>query len=236
MTTTSTNNAAALAGELFAGIDRATCRAALALATPARVPAGAFLFQQGDPACHFYVLARGRVKMLQLTPDGHQIVLRLLVPGEMIGSVASGERAVYPAAAQALDEVVALRWDRRALIALMDRHPVLSRNILTVMAGRMRDIQDRYRELATEQVEQRVARAILRLVRHNGRKTPGGVLIDAPLSRQDLAELSGTTLYTVSRLLTRWEQQGLVEVGRKRLLVTQPHGLVAVAEHLGQPD
>jgi CRP-like cAMP-binding protein len=97
-------------------------------------------------------------------------------------------------------------------------------------------VQERLRELATERVEQRVARTLLRLARQVGRKVEGGVLIDMPLSRQDLAEMTGTTLYTVSRILSQWEQQHLVETGRERILIRQPHGLVAIAEDLSPPS
>ena len=103
------------------------------------------------------------------------------------------------------------------------------------MAERMQELQERYRELATERVAQRVARAILRLARQTGRRVEGGVLLDLALSRQDLAELTGTTLFTISRTLSEWEQQGLVEVGRERVLIKSPHGLVVIAEDLPGP-
>ena len=86
--------------------------------------------------------------------------------------------------------------------------------------------------LATERVERRVARALLRLVGQAGTKTEGGVLIDFPLSRQDLAELTGTTLHTVSRILSSWEHKGIIESGRRRIVICQPHGLVTIAEDL----
>ena len=91
---------------------------------------------------------------------------------------------------------------------------------------------DRYRELATERVEQRVARAIIRLTRQVGKRTEQGVLLDMPLSRQDLGEMTGTTLYTVSRIMSGWEQKGLISTGRERIVILNPHGLVTVAEDL----
>ncbi len=105
-------------------------------------------------------------------------------------------------------------------------------NALRFLAGRLHELQDRYRELATERVERRVARAVLRLARQAGRKTDAGILIDLPLSRQDLAEMTGTTLYTVSRILSSWESAGLVEVGRERVVIKRGHGLVSIAEDL----
>jgi CRP-like cAMP-binding protein len=96
----------------------------------------------------------------------------------------------------------------------------------------VRDFQDRVRELSTERVERRIARALIRLVRQAGKKVQEGVLIDLPLSRQDLAEMSGTTLFTVSRTLSQWESKGLIQSGRERVVVRNPHGLVSIAEDL----
>ncbi len=105
-------------------------------------------------------------------------------------------------------------------------------NAVRFVATQLHDLQVRYRQLATEKVERRVARALLRLVQHAGRKVDDGVLIDLPLSREDLAQMTGTTLYTVSRILSRWESEGILDVGRQRVVVRRPHGLVAAADDL----
>jgi CRP-like cAMP-binding protein len=96
----------------------------------------------------------------------------------------------------------------------------------------MGELSDRLRELATERVARRVAHALLRLVRKAGRRTDRGVEIDMPLTREDIARLSGTTLFTVSRLMADWEEAGIVESGRERVTIRSPHGLVAIAEDL----
>jgi CRP-like cAMP-binding protein len=100
----------------------------------------------------------------------------------------------------------------------------------------LRQFQDRLRELATERVERRLARMLLRLARQSGQKVTGGILIDLPLSRQNLAEMIGTTLYTVSRILSQWEAHGLVETGRERVVIRRPHGLVVIADDLPEVD
>ncbi len=117
----------------------------------------------------------------------------------------------------------------------MERYPRLALNALHLLAGQIRDLQERYRALSTERVERRVARALARLTQHAGQKVAGGVLINLPLSREDLAEMTGTTLYTVSRILSRWERDGLVELGRERILIRHPNGLVAIAEDWSPP-
>jgi CRP-like cAMP-binding protein len=102
------------------------------------------------------------------------------------------------------------------------------------LSVRLQELQDRLREMSTERVERRIARALLRLVSKLGRKAETGVLIDLPLSRQDLANMTGTTLYTVSRILSRWDEEGIIESGRDKVVIKHPPRLVAIAEDLPQ--
>src|SRR6185369_7763174 len=113
---------------------------------------------------------------------------------------------------------------------LMTSIPQIAVNILSEQAVRMRELQNCYRELATERVERRVAHALGRLASQAGWKTEYGILIDMPLSHQDLAEMSGTTLYTVSRILCGWKRGGLVDIGRQRVMVLQPRTLLDIAD------
>ncbi|MCZ7571099.1 MAG: Crp/Fnr family transcriptional regulator [Ardenticatenaceae bacterium] len=217
---------------LFQALDSPDLTAVALAAQYRQVERGAAFFLQGDPATVCYVLTQGRVRLVQVTPEGQQVILRFIGAGEGFGVVAALSNTVYPAAAEAVDDCLALAWDGETLATLMERYPRLAINGMRLLAERVREFQDRLRELVTERVARRVARTLLRLVRQGGRKVEGGVLIDLPLSRQDLAEMTGTTLYTVSRILSQWEQQGFIETGRKRVLIRSPHGLVAIAEDL----
>jgi CRP-like cAMP-binding protein len=97
------------------------------------------------------------------------------------------------------------------------------------MATHMTDALTRVRELTTARVDQRIAQTLLRLSRQCGRKETDGVLITQPLTRQELADLAGTTLYTVSRTLTKWESLGLIESRKRLLLLRSPEQLQHVA-------
>jgi CRP-like cAMP-binding protein len=217
---------------LFQGLDDATLTEIAGAARLTRVRDKAYFFHQGDPATVLYVLVQGRVKFTQLTPEGHQVLLRVIRPGETFGAVAALGDAAHPATGQATGDCAALGWQSDAISGLMERFPRLALNALRFLAGRLQEFQDRYRELATERVERRVARALLRLARQIGKEVDGGVLIDLTLSRQDIAEMTGTTLFTVSRILSGWEQRGLVETGRERVLLRNSDDLFAIAEDL----
>lgn len=221
---------------LFEGFSAPQLKQVAATAQRCSVARGCFFFHQGDPAAHLYLLMDGTVRIAQVTPDGQQVTLRVITPGQMFGAVAVLGDVVFPASAEAVEDSTALAWEGRVVADLMDRFPRLARNALGLVAGRLQEMQERYRELATERAEQRVARAVLRLVRQAGRKVEGGVFVDLPLSCEDMAELTGTTLYTVSRILSSWERRGLVESVRHRILIRVPHALVAIAEDLPTPD
>lgn len=190
-------------------------------------------FREGDPADSFFVLHSGSVKLTQLTPEGHQVVLRLIGPGDAFGGVAAFGGATYPITAEPVTDASAWEWPGDVMARLMERHPKLALNALRFVAARLHELQVQYRQLATEKVERRVARALLRLVQQAGRRVESGVLIDLPLSRDDIAQMTGTTLYTVSRIISRLEGEGILEAGRQRTVIRNPHGLLKVADDLG---
>jgi CRP-like cAMP-binding protein len=192
---------------------------------------GGFFFFQGDPADYFYVLISGRAKLMQTNPSGQRVNLRTIHSWQMFGALgAVREGATYPASAQALENSTALAVKSDYLRDLMKTRPYLSFDLMRLMTGYIQEMQERYRELATEKVERRIARSLLRLAAQMGTKMDRG--IELTFTRQDLAEISGTTLYTVSRVLSEWERQGLVETGRERVLIRDPHGVVRIAEEL----
>ncbi|MCG5241856.1 Crp/Fnr family transcriptional regulator [Azospirillum doebereinerae] len=220
---------------LFAGLDAAALAETVRSAQTQRVEKGATIFSQGDPATLCHALIDGRVKIVQTGADGQQMVVRYIGPGEMFGTAAVFAGGVYPADALAVADCVAIHWSAAAMGVLMERHPRVAMNALDIVGRRLQEVQTRLREVSTERVERRVAHALLRLARQAGRRVEGGVEIDFPLSRQDIAEMTGTTLHTVSRILSGWEAQGIVEGGRQQVTIRRPHALVAIAEDLPRP-
>ena len=205
----------------------------LETSVPRSVEEDGFFFLQGDPATHAYVLLDGRVKMIQITPNGQQITMRIMTPGQTYGGIALlNPRAGYPATAQAVENSTALAWDTAHLRELVEKEPSISLNVMGLMHGYISELQERQKALVTDRVEQRIARILLKLAAQSGRRIEEGVLIDLPITRQDIAEMSGTTLYTVSRTLNEWERDGLLEIGRERVVIREPHGLVSIADEL----
>jgi CRP-like cAMP-binding protein len=217
---------------LFQGLRHEVLQRIVSLAHATHVDAGAFFFNEGDDAEHFYVLTSGRVKLTQVTPEGQQVVIRLIGQGDAFGGVGAFGDSVYPVGAEAVEASEALAWTSGTMRDLLETEPGMALNALHFVVARLHDLQQRYRQLMTERVERRVARALLRLAEEAGRRVDAGVEINFPVSRQDIAEMTGTTLYTVSRLLSAWEERGILHSGRQRIVLTRPDALVAIAEDL----
>jgi CRP-like cAMP-binding protein len=192
-----------------------------------------FFFFQGDPAKYLYILTSGQIKLLQTNPNGQNVNLRTIYPWQMFGALGAVRTdASYPASAQALENSTALAISSDFLHSMLETRPYLSFDLMKLMTSYIQEMQARYRELATERVEQRVASALLRLAAQTGIKAGKETSIELSFSRQDLAEMTGTTLYTVSRLLSEWERQKIITTGRERINILKPHELVRIADNL----
>ncbi|HEY9550015.1 MAG TPA: Crp/Fnr family transcriptional regulator [Kiloniellaceae bacterium] len=218
--------------DVFAGLDKPGRDRALNAAHWRKLAAGERAFEQDQEADAFFVLEVGRLKVTQVTPEGQEIIVRYIGPKEMFGCVAVCGGLAYPGTATAVIDSWALGWTRRSIGELAQSYPQIALNAMRTMGGRLKDTQARLREMQTERVERRIAHGIARLVAQAGRRVEGGILIDFPLSRQDLAEMTGTTLHTVSRTLSAWQALGVVELGRQKLMVRDPHALAVIAEDL----
>lgn len=213
----------------FAGLGAEALDDILARAQILRLPKGEAAFRQGEPADRFFLLLHGRLRVTRLNAQGAQILVRYIAPNDMFGVAMAIGVASYPGTAVAAVESLALVWPNAAWAELVAAYPSLAMKAMQSLGARLQDQQERLLDLATQNVEQRIAGAVLKLIRQAGRQTEMGVLIDFPISRQDLAEMTGATLHTVSRTLSAWEAKGLVDCGRQRVVVRDAAGLAMIA-------
>ncbi|HEY0331415.1 MAG TPA: Crp/Fnr family transcriptional regulator [Rhodopseudomonas sp.] len=215
---------------LFAGLAPGELDAVLHDARSARFAKNSAVFRQGDEAQSFYVLLHGHVRASKTTAGGEQVVVRYVSPGETFGVAMAIGLQRYPATATAVEDSIVLSWPAASWPRLVERFPQLASNTLRTVGTRLQESHSRVVEMSTQQVEQRIAHALLRLAKQAGRKVENGVEIAFPISRQDIAQMTGSTLHTVSRLLSSWESRGLIESGRQRIVLRDPHGLVLLSE------
>jgi CRP-like cAMP-binding protein len=193
---------------------------------------GEFFFHQGEDAHNLYVITSERVKLSQVTLDGQQIIVDYFGAGDGLGIIMALTNMAYPLTAEAVEACTAVAWHRDTMKDLMRQHAQLAFNGMEMIGHRFVQLQERFQEVATQRVEQRIARAILRIVRQFGKRIDDGILIDMPLSRQDLAEMTGTNLYNVSRIMSKWEQAAIISSSRKQIVLCKAHELVMIAEDL----
>ncbi|QIE44973.1 Crp/Fnr family transcriptional regulator [Pseudohalocynthiibacter aestuariivivens] len=217
----------------FSLLERTQIREILGLATPRRFDEGTAIFSEGFAADHFFLLLDGYLRVVRTTPGGDQIIVLHISPGQLFGIAPALQRDTYPATAIAAAESIALSWPARLWPEFTAKYQGFASESFKTVGQRLGQIQDTLTEMATQAVEKRVAAAVLRMVNQSGRKTDQGIEIAFPITRQNISDMTGTTLHTVSRLLSAWEKDGIVRSTRKHIVVTDPHRLVLISDAQG---
>lgn len=182
-----------------------------ALASERSLSPGEFVFWEGDDPDWFYIVAAGQVKALKHSSSGKEFIIAFFGPGEMFGEVAVFENKPYPASAQAVSETRVLGIKRDDFLAFLKNRPQVALRVISVLGGRLRDAQARLRDLAAERVEQRIARTLLMLSSKLGSTLP--------FTRQEIADMSGTTTETAIRVMSRLKERGIVRSVRGKIVI-----------------
>lgn len=213
----------------FSRLEGAEIREILDQASARRYDAGITVFEEGDYADRFFMLLDGYIRVVRITPEGEQVIALHIPAGQLFGIAKALGKENYPATAITASESLALSWPTQIWDDFAARYDGFATETYKTIGLRMGEMNNRIVEMATQQVEQRIACAILRLINQTGRKVSDGIEINFPITRQDLSEMTGTTLHTVSRMLSAWEKDGIVKSGRKKITVCDPHQLVILS-------
>lgn len=222
-----------MGNEPFSGLSLADITAIVSRGRVSGVAAGRAVFEQGFDADSFYFLTEGCVQVVKTQPDGQQVIIRYFPAGQMIGIAPAMNLPAYPASAIAVIDCVVIAWPSHLWAGFSAAYPQFAANALATVGQRLQATQQRLIEISTQRAEQRIALALLRVGENIGKPVGDGFEIDIPMSRQDLAEMTATTLHTVSRLLASWEREGLVRLGRQKVDVLSTRGL---ARHAAAPS
>ena len=214
----------------FQGLTSAELDRMVSQARSLRIARNRAVFEQEGDAHSFFLLLDGHIRVVKSTSEGGEVTVRYIGPGELMGIATALGRTTYPASAIAAVDCVVLAWPSSLWSEFASAYPSFGASTYQTVGNRLQDAHTRVVEMSTEHVDQRVAHALLKLVNQTGRKTQEGLMIDFPISRQDIAEMTGTTLHTVSRLMSAWEGKGLVRSGRQKVTVVEPHRLLMLAE------
>jgi CRP/FNR family transcriptional regulator, nitrogen oxide reductase regulator len=186
---------------------------------------GEVIFSEGDPSDAFMVIVDGRIKVFKATPAGKEIILEIFGAGDPLGAVAVYEGAPFMASAVALEPSRVLRIEQRAFFKLLEDDPALVRGLLSGLTIRLAELTRRLAEMSGARVEARFARLFLKLCDQIGRAERGGTFVPMPLARQELADLTGTTIETAIRIMSRWQKEDVLHTDKDGFVVLNREAL-----------
>ncbi len=190
---------------------------------------GEYVFFEGDPAEFLYVVGEGEVKLLKHSDAGKDLIVQMLSAGDSFGTIDLLDSEEYTVSAQAMEPSRIWSMRRSDYLTMLDRYPALGLEIMHCLARKLKDAYGTMQSLAVERVERRIARTLLKLGAATGQQTEVGIVIGAPLTRQDIADMTGTTVETAIRVMSRFTKQGIIRSHRRRIVLVEPHQLVKIA-------
>jgi CRP/FNR family transcriptional regulator, nitrogen oxide reductase regulator len=190
---------------------------------------GETIYFSGDRATHLYVVASGQVKLLRHSESGQDALLDILQPGDYFGSLMAWGEEPYPDTAEAKTAVCILAITAESFRTLLQHYPGVALAVLDITTARLQESQEAVRRLSADSAERRIAAVLLKLAAKLGQTTAEGILIQTPLSRDDLAQMTGATAETASRIISQFQKDGLVRSGRQWIALTDKPGLEAIA-------
>jgi len=216
--------------ELLQGLSRTACKTLLAAGRLQRASAGDRLFRQGSPSNVCYVILSGEIRLVQLTPGGKRVIIDILGPGKHLGFFVALSDKQYPVTAEVIEDCDLYAWNAPVIRNLLLKNQQLTMNVLSALTDRVTCLQIKVQQFATERVEQRIANSLLALARRMGKEQKDGILINMPLTHQDLAEMIGTYRETTTQTLNDMKAEGILEIGRRRLTILDKDALRQIAE------
>jgi CRP/FNR family transcriptional regulator len=190
---------------------------------------GDLIFEQDTPSDAFYTIASGRVKIFKMLASGKDLILEVFGTGDPLGAIAAYDGRPFPASASALENTSCVVIPRARFFRLLEEHPSLVRGLMLGMTIRLVELTNRLAELSGGRIEPRFARLFLKLAREMGRQERGGIFVPLALSRQELADMTGTTIETGIRIMSRWGKQDVVRTEKDGFVILDRRTLEDVA-------
>jgi CRP/FNR family transcriptional regulator, cyclic AMP receptor protein len=191
---------------------------------------GEFIFREGDPAEYFHIVKEGAVKCVKSSADGHEITLKVLMPGDLFCCDAvvfdGGE---HPGCAMCLDDVKVWRLNKKIYFDMLRRNPDVAVEVIRYLGNRLNEAQEKAKVLALDKAEQRLASLLVDLVRRSSKPEGTGYRLTVCLTRQDLANMVGIRTETAIRIMSRFKRNRLIAGTAKRLMVLDLSHLQRVA-------
>jgi CRP-like cAMP-binding protein len=177
------------------------------------------IFSEGAPSEWFYIVTEGKVKITKLSQEGKELILEVIHPADFFGGLAVIRGFPYPANAVAMEDTKLLKISRSRLMTIVDRFPNLMYCMAQQVGDRMKESHETLKNIALERVEARIASLLLKLADKTGKKAADGTVIDMKLTKQDIAEMVGTTVETAIRTMSKFRKMGILADKAGRILI-----------------
>lgn len=187
-----------------------------------------FIFGEGDPSDYVYIVKSGKVKITKMSQDGKEIILEIISPGDMFGAVAVLQGFPYPANAIAMEDTEVIKLHRNSLMRILDRFPSIMYCLAMNIGERMRGSHEMLKNIALERVEARIASLLLKLADKMGEDTEDGRVINMKFTKQDIADMVGTTVETSIRTMSKFKKKGLIKEEGGHVIITDLPGLQGI--------
>jgi CRP/FNR family transcriptional regulator len=215
---------------VFAGLSERDWEKVVDLFSERQYQKDDYIFLEGEAPEALFIIRTGKVKVVRHSTDGKDVVLRVCGPGNLLGTVAVFDGGGYPGTAQVIEPCATLVITRNDCLTLVNRYPVFALAVIADLGTRLRSSAEQIRSLAVERVEQRIARVLLKLAESAGSDAPEGRVIEMPLTRQDVADMTGTTVETAIRVMSKFRRLELIKTRRGKVVLVDPAALQEIAE------
>jgi len=196
---------------IFASLDEDELKKIAGLATPRHFKKGEFIILEGDTPPSFYIIQEGRVKVFKQSSSGKDFIIGAFHRGDTFGEVAVFDGKPCPASAQAMDETTVLTIRREEFLSCVTQNPTIAMKIIGIIGERVKSAHARLRDLAADRVEQRLAKVLLMLSSKYGPTLP--------FTKQEIADLTGTTTETAIRVMSRLKDSGIIRSTRGETVI-----------------
>ncbi len=178
------------------------------------------IFSEGEPSEWFYILTKGKVKITKLSYDGKEIILELIKAPDFFGGLAVLKGFPYPASAIAMEDSEVIKIPKDKFLKLVEKYPSINRAMLSFLIDRVKTTQETLKNIALERVDTRIASTLLRLSEKYGRHERDGLMIDLRLTKQELADMVGTTVETAIRVMSKFKKSGYLNEKDGKIIIT----------------
>jgi CRP-like cAMP-binding protein len=189
-----------------------------------------YVFFEGDAPEWFFIVKEGKVKLVKHSGTGKDVILQIFIPGDMFGEISLFDRKPYSSSAQLMEPSTILKLSRKDFFLLLGRHPFVATEMIMELGRQLKEAHTTIKSLAVDRVEQRLAHILLKLADKLGTPEKNGILLNLSLTRQDLADMAGTTVETTIRVMSRFTKTKIIKPVNGKIFILDSKELKRITE------